>query len=91
MEPGQIKLPEISFAAFLLSLSHTAITHLDEAGKGGELAKANLPMAKHFISILETLREKTKGNLDEDEEKILQNLLFDLRMKYVEVCKGCSD
>lgn len=47
----------------------------------------NLPMARHVIDILSMLREKTKGNLEEDEERLFDNLLFDLRIKFVEVCR----
>jgi hypothetical protein len=43
----------------------------------------NLPAAKHTIEILEIIKNKTKGNLDGEEEKLLDDVLFNLRMKYV--------
>lgn len=45
----------------------------------------NIEMAKHTIDTLEMLREKTKGNLDDSEKKLLEGLLHDLRLKYLEV------
>ena len=48
----------------------------------GEKVK-NLPLAKQTIDILGMLEEKTKGNLVEDEEKMLKNILYDLRMIYI--------
>ena len=44
----------------------------------------NLPLAKQTIDILGVLQEKTKGNLTKDEEQLIENLLHDLRLKYVE-------
>ncbi len=44
----------------------------------------NLQFAKRLIDILETLQVKTKGNLDEDEKRMLENILFDLRLNYVD-------
>jgi hypothetical protein len=43
----------------------------------------DLPAAKHFIDLLSILQAKTKGNLTGDEERLLQQLLFDLRLRYV--------
>ena len=45
-------------------------------------------MAKHAIDLLTVLEEKTKGNLSAEEEHILESLLFDLRLRYVEALKG---
>ncbi|MCK6512885.1 DUF1844 domain-containing protein [Myxococcota bacterium] len=73
-----LRLPKLDFPTFVLSLHHSAIMHL------GEGAEVNLPMAKHMIDTLEMLREKTRGNLEREEEKLLQMLLFELQMKYVD-------
>ncbi len=43
----------------------------------------NLPLAKQTIDLIGMLKEKTKGNLTPDEEKLIENILFDLRMRYV--------
>jgi hypothetical protein len=50
-------------------------------------AESNLEQAKYSIDILELLQEKTKGNLKEEEEKYLENVLFELRMNYLEEVK----
>lgn len=57
---------------------------LDEA----EPQAPDLPAAKHTIDLLGALQKKTKGNLDPAEESLIENLLYDLRMKYVALKKG---
>jgi len=49
--------------------------------------EANLPLAKQTVDILGMLREKTRGNLTQEEAQLLDNLLYDLRMKYVDAKK----
>lgn len=84
-------LPTIDFATFVLSLSHSALMHLGEAPDPETNAMAtNLPLAKQNIDILGLLEEKTKGNLSGDEERLLAQVLFDLRMRYVERSKEPS-
>lgn len=84
-------LPSIDFATFILSLSHSALMHLGEAPHPETNAvEANLPLAKQNIDLLGMLEEKTKGNLTGDEERLLAQMLFDLRMRYVERSKGAS-
>jgi hypothetical protein len=81
-------LPQIDFATFVLSLSHSALMHLGEAPhpEDGRVEK-NLPLAKQNIDLLGLLDEKTKGNLTGDEERLLSQVLFDVRMRYVELTK----
>jgi hypothetical protein len=77
-------LPKIDFSTFVLSINSSALVQLgliDEPG-GGPKTK-NLPMAKQTIDLLALLEEKTKGNLTGDEENILKNILYELRMLYV--------
>lgn len=84
-------LPTIDFATFILSLSHSALMHLGEApDPETNRVEANLPLAKQNIDILGLLEEKTKGNLTGDEERLLAQVLFDLRMRYVERSKGAA-
>ena len=83
------EIPGINFSAFIFSLSHTANMQLEEAQNGGESGKAQLILAKQTIEILEMLKEKTQGNRERDEEKMLASLLFDLRMRFVEAKKKC--
>ena len=83
-----IPFPEINFSSFVLSLSSSALLHFgdipDPISKNKE---RNLPMAKQTIDILGILKEKTKGNLTKDEEQLINNLLHDLRLKYIEESK----
>ncbi len=82
-------LPEINLATFILSLSSSAMFHIGEIPnpETGKTEK-NLPLAKQSIDIIEMLKEKTKGNLDPEEEKLLDIVLYDLRMKYVNALKS---
>jgi hypothetical protein len=87
-------LPPADFATLVLSLGSSAVMYLgqpeDQGQQGHEDGKAtppNLPMAKHAIDLLTVLEEKTKGNLTGEEEQILESLLFDLRLRYVEALK----
>jgi len=80
-------LPQIDFSTFILSLSTSALYHLGlvddpETGKRGA---PDLPMASQTIDTLAVLQEKTRGNLDPEEERLLESLLYELRMRFVEV------
>ncbi len=77
--------PEINFSTFVLSLSTQALAHLGEIPNlmDGQLSK-DLVAAKQLIDILGVLDDKTKGNLDAAEAALLTNVLYDLRLKYVE-------
>ncbi|MCJ7664793.1 MAG: DUF1844 domain-containing protein [Desulfobacterales bacterium] len=83
-EEKQHPVPEITFSAFVYSLSTSALVHLGEIPEPiSEKMAKNLPLAKQTIDILGILQEKTKGNLTQDEENLLNNFLYDLRMRYV--------
>ncbi len=89
--PGQAMPPEISFATFVVSLSTQALMHLGEIPDPmTNQLERDLPAAQHMIDILGMLQEKTRGNLDQDEESLLRSILFDLRMKYVETARHHS-
>ena len=77
-------LPEINFSSFLLSLSSSVLLHLGEIAdpQSGE-KKKDLVLAKQSIDIINLLKDKTKGNLTQEEEKLLEHLLYDLRMRFV--------
>jgi hypothetical protein len=82
-------LPEINFASFIISLSSSALFHFGEIPDPATNQKQrNLPLAKQTIDILGLLKEKTKGNLDREENQLLESLLYDLRMRYVEHLKN---
>lgn len=81
---------DITFVGFVLSLAHTAAVHFGDVadpvtGKDGE---ANLPAAQQMIDILALVEEKTRGNLSAEERQLLDQVLFELRMRYVEAAKG---
>ncbi len=82
-------LVSLDFTTFVLSMSHSALTHLGDAPhpEDGKIDK-NLPMAKQTIDLLSLLETKTKGNLTGDEERILGQILYDLRIRYVELSKA---
>ena len=80
----EIPLPEINFINFLFSLSTSALIQLGEIQDPvTQKATKNLPLAKQTIDLIIMLREKTKGNLAPDEEKLMENILYDLRIRYV--------
>jgi Domain of unknown function (DUF1844) len=83
-ERPEYQLPEINFATFIFSLNHSVLVHLGvtEDPMTGKKEK-NLPIAKQTIDILGMLEEKTRGNLTKDEEEMLKNMLYDLRMIYI--------
>lgn len=82
------ELPEVDFSTFVLSLAHSALVHLGVApGIDGERAERNLTLAKQTIDVVAILAEKTKGNLTGQEERLMEQLLYDLRLQYVEASK----
>jgi hypothetical protein len=81
---------QVTFVGFVLSLAHTAAFHFGDVpdpatGKNGE---ANLVAAKQLIDILALLEEKTQGNLSAEERQLLEQLVYELRMRYVEATKS---
>jgi hypothetical protein len=85
---GAAPLPEVNFSSFLLSLSSSTLLHLGEIAdpRSGE-KKKDLALAKQSIDIIVLLKDKTKGNLTQEEEELLDHLLYDLRMRFVEASK----
>ncbi|MCA9634170.1 MAG: DUF1844 domain-containing protein [Myxococcales bacterium] len=73
---------------FVLSLSHSALVHLGDAEDPSTgRREQNLPMARQTIDLLGLLQDKTRGNLDGGEERVLEQALIDLRLRFVEVSK----
>jgi len=80
----EVPLPEINFTSFIFSLSTSALIQLGEIEDPfTQKQSKNLPIAKQTIDLIGMLREKTKGNLPSEEGNFLDNVLFDLRMRYV--------
>ena len=87
-ESNQESLPEINFSAFIISLSTQALMHLGEiASPISGKVESDVPVAKQMIDILAMLKDKTRGNLNASEDRLMEDILFDLRMKYVEAVK----
>ncbi len=82
----------IDFVTFCLSLASSAFIHLGDAPHPDATeARENLVLAKQAIDILAMLEEKTKGNLTAEETRFLENLLVDLRLRYVSRSSGKGD
>ena len=80
-------LPQVDFSTFVLSLATAALYQLGavpEAGSG-TLPQPDPLVARQTLETLEMLRDKTVGNLSEEERKLIDSLLYDLRMRFVEL------
>ena len=82
--------PQLSFTAFVLSLASTAAIHFGDlpdpvSGKPGEV---NLDGAAQMIEILSLLDQKTRGNLTAEERQVLEQVLYELRMRFVTASSG---
>jgi hypothetical protein len=78
--------PPVDFNLFVLSLNNAALEHIgDDAVQS---LAVNLAMARHTIDMLCMIEEKTRGNLTGEEERLLHQVLFDLRMRYARKASG---
>jgi hypothetical protein len=79
-------MPELSFTAFVLSLASTAAIHLGDLADPatGQASEMNLDGASQMIDILTLLEQKTRGNLTAEERQVLEQVLYELRMRFVE-------
>ncbi len=93
-EPPNVKesknvaeMPRVDFSTFVLSLGTTALYQLGvmASPESGQMNEADPLVAKQTIDTLEMLREKTRGNLEEDERKLIDSLLYELQMRFVEL------
>ena len=87
-EPAHVLGP-VDFSTHVLSLASSAMVALGEIPAPGEDGPAPLDLesAKHLIDVLAMLEIKTKGNLEEAEQKVLASLIYDLRVKYVDASR----
>ena len=82
---------QIDFSTFIMSLTSSAFYHLgDIADPETGKTETNLPAVNQTIDMLTMLREKTKGNLNEEENKLLEQLIYELQMKYVAKTKSAG-
>ncbi|HZM95860.1 MAG TPA: DUF1844 domain-containing protein [Vicinamibacterales bacterium] len=80
---------EVTFVGFVLSLAHTAAFHFGDVPDpvSGRKAEPNLAAAQQIIDILALLEQKTRGNLTAEERQLLEQIIYELRMRYVEATK----
>ena len=83
----------IDFYTFVLSLASSAFVYLGDAPhpETGAQIEPDFPLAQQTIDIVAMLKEKTKGNLTAEEERFMENLLADLRMRFVTRRSGKPD
>lgn len=83
--PSGVPQAELSFSSFILGLSTQALMYMGEVAGPGQPLPTDLTAAKEMIDILTVLQQKTTGNLDSNEHEMMESILFDLRMRYVEL------
>jgi hypothetical protein len=80
-----VALGPIDFSTHILSLASSALIALGKMpDPDGSAHPVDLETARHLIDVLAMLEAKTKGNLDEAEQKLLASLIYDLRVAYVD-------
>jgi hypothetical protein len=81
--------PNTSFASFVMSLAATAAVHLGDLGDPmtGQ-THVDVPSAGHIIDLLAMLQQKTVNNLDPEEAELLESVIFQLRLRFVEVSQN---
>jgi len=79
-------MSELSFTSFVLSLASTAAIHFGDLTDplSGEKSEVNLEGAAQMIDILALLDQKTRGNLTAEERQVLEQVLYELRLRFVE-------
>jgi hypothetical protein len=88
-EKDKRPLPEASFASLIQLIAMQAMVGLGGmAGPGGQQIPPNIELAKLHIDMLDMIETKTKGNLDAEEQRLLDTTLHQLRMAYVEAVQG---
>ncbi len=85
---GGEALPEMSFSTFVISLSTQALILLGEGAHPDHPVQVDLAGAQQLIDIIAMLQAKTRGNLEPSEIGLLDNILYDLRMRYVQRARG---
>jgi hypothetical protein len=85
---GKCVMPEVTFPAFVMSLNTSALYHLGEIADpvtGKRIV--DLDLARHAIDTLVLMQKKTKGNLTKDEDELLINILYDIKLRFVKAAK----
>lgn len=85
---GRCVMPEVTFPAFVMSLNTSALYHLGEITDPTTGKRiVDLDLAKHAIDTLALIQNKTTGNLEKDEEELLKNILYDIKIRFVKAVK----
>jgi len=89
-DPSSAHPTALTFAGFVLSLAHTTAVHLGDVPDpiSGGTTEPKLEAAFQMIEILGLLEEKTRGNLTAEERQLLEQVLYELRMRFMEVQKA---
>jgi hypothetical protein len=91
MAEPTVALGPVDFSTHILSLASTALIALGKmTTPDGQQHPLDLETARHLIDVLGMLEQKTKGNLDEAETKLLQSLVYDLRVAFVDAQKAAA-
>lgn len=82
---GRPPLPPVDFSGLILSLAHATMMHLGQLpDPSGRTGQPDLELARHTIDTIAMLKKKTKGNLDEQEQKLIDTALTELQMAFVQ-------
>jgi hypothetical protein len=85
----QEPLPDPNFAEVINMIAIQAMVGFGGmAGPGGERIPPNLEIAKHYVDMLQVLEDKTKGNLTDDEKNLLDQVIYEVRMRYIQSASG---
>ncbi len=88
--PGAAAAPEADFEAVVQSFYLSAVIAMGAAAEPGQKPRVDIIGARHSIDMLAVLAEKTKGNLTDREQKLLQTALFNLRMMFLEITNSIA-
>lgn len=85
---GKCVMPEVTFPAFIMSLNTSVLYHLGEiADPATGKREPDFELARHAIDTLVVLEQKTRGNLEKDEEELLKNIIYDVKLRFVKAVK----
>lgn len=85
---GRCVMPEVTFSTFIMSLNTSVLFHLGELPDPESGQKmVNIDLARHAIDTLVILEQKTKGNLTDDEAELMKNIIYDVKMRFVNAVK----
>jgi len=87
-DPSRGPIPPVNFSTIVHSVYMNAVVQLGLAAPEGQRPRADILGARQSIDMLDVLAEKTKGNLTEDESKLLETVLFELRLTFIEVTQA---